>query len=73
MLEWAIKEIVKEEHEEEKNKKQMEEKLRKEENGGEAQVSGFKQILSKDNIASKLSYLLVIIPFAFLVFNNFVI
>ena len=66
MLEWAIKEIVKEEKQEQDAKKKAEEEALKEQMGGEAQVS------TKSNRINFL-YLLVLIPLIVMLLNMFIL
>ena len=66
MLEWAIKEIVKEEKQEQDAKKKAEEEALKEQMGGEVQVS------TKSNRINFL-YLLVLIPLIVMLLNMFIL
>ena len=66
MLEWAIKEIVKEEKQEQDAKKKAEEEALKEQMGGETQIS------TKSNKINFL-YLLILIPLIVMLLNMFIL
>lgn len=66
MLEWAIKEIVKEEKAEQDAKKKAEEEALKEQMGNEAQIA------TKSN-KSNLLYLLIVVPLIIMLLNMFIL
>lgn len=71
MLEWAIKEIVKEEAEEEKQRKE-EERQRREEEEGVSPAPASSSFLEGKGI-NRLLYLLLLIPLALIALNYFVL
>ena len=72
MLEWVIKEIVKEDAESEKRRKEEEEALKNAENAENPPVvSGRFSMLSKNS--SKLAILLLLIPLAFIALNTYIL
>ena len=66
MLEWAIKEIVKEEKAEQDAKEKAEEEALKEQMGNEAQMA-------TKSSKSNLLYLLIIVPLIIMVLNMFIL